>query len=489
MTDADGHFKMESLPPGRYFVFASQQGYVGQRMTSGGTKGRGLNLGPDQHVSDLTIELIPGGIISGLIKNAAGKPLSGVSVEVLRYFHGSGGNQLSSVTAPSFTDTAGKFRITDVGQGQYYLLAVPPTTSQAAAVTVKNPEGEKNRKDALAPVYYPNSTDANTAGPINVRPGSDLAGMDITLAPVHALTVQGKILLAATSNPAAKIQVTLINNNAVTFQLAATTDAKGAFQFECVPSVDYTLVARVQPTDQKSKMLWGERGLHVEDSNISKADLRVWPGVDLSGRIRVDEKANLDLTHINATLWPQGNSAVTALMPDVTGVTLRADGSFTFNNVPAGTHILQFTPLPPGYFLKSNGPADLLDTGVTVSNGQSPAPAELTLSPNSAQITGTVAGDQMPAAGALVVLVPQGTRKGRENFSKRSSADQSGHFTMKGITPGEYKIVAFEIADRSLLSDPEFVVRFEDRGETVHLSEGDAVSVTLEAIPADETSP
>jgi hypothetical protein len=489
MTDADGHFNMESLPAGRYFVFASQQGYVGQRMASGGIKGRGLNLGPDQHVSDLTIELIPGGTISGLIKNTDGKPVSGVSVEVLRYFHGVGGNQLSGVTAPSFTDAAGKFRITDVGQGQYYLLAVPPTASQATEVTAKDPKGEKDKKDALAPVYYPNSTDAATAAPINVRPGSDLAGMDITLAPVHALTVQGKVLLAATSNPAAKIQVTLINNNAVTSQLEATTDAKGAFQFEGVPSGDYSLVARMEPTDQKSKMLWGQRGLHVEDSNISKADLRVWPGVDLNGRVRIDEKASVDLTHINATLWPQGNSAVTALMPDVTGVTLRADGSFTFNDVPEGIHILQFTPLPPGYFLKSNGPADVLDTGVTVANGQSPPPAELTLSPNSAQVTGTVSGDQMPAAGALVVLVPQGARKGRESFSKRSSADQSGHFTMKGIAPGEYKIVAFEIADRSLLSDPEFVERFEDRGETVHLGEGDAVNVNLEAIPADETSP
>lgn len=493
-TDADGRFTIDGLPPGRYFLFASQEGYVGQRMTGGAAKGRALNIGPDQHLNDLTIELIPGATISGLIKNSDGKPVPGVSVELVRHFHGVGGKQLSGVTAPSFTDSAGKYRITDVGQGQYYLLAVPPTTSPSGEVVAKdtkdaNEKAAKATKDALAPIYYPNSREVGTAAPITVRPGSDLAGMDITLTPVHALTVEGKVLLAGTSTPAANAQLTLISDAAVTFQREVTADAKGAFQLRGVPSGDYTLVARIEAINQHDKMFWGQRPLHVNEDNLRGADLRIWWGAEVNGRIHIDEKANIDLTHINATLWPQGNSAVTALMPSVTGVTLRADGSFEFNDVPEGIHRLEFTPLPPGYFLKSSGAADALETGLTISNGQPPPPVDLTLSPNAAQVTGTVAGDQMPAAGAFVVLVPQGARKGLEGFSKRATADQAGRFTMKGVTPGDYKILAFETADRILLSDPEFVQRFEDRGETLHLGEGDAVTVSLDAIPADEASP
>jgi Carboxypeptidase regulatory-like domain len=481
-TDAEGRFTLEELPAGRYFISAMHAGYVSQRITGGGSGGRLLIVGPDQHTTGVVVELTPGANISGHIKNADGKPIAGVSLEVVKYFYGDGAKQLRSVTAPSFSDAAGEYRITAVAPGQYYLRAVPPTqshTDKAAA------------KDALAPTYYPNALDAATAAQLTVRPGGDLAGMDISFTPLHAVTVTGKIqILGASSAESGKqvtgVEVILISNDADS-QREISADAKGAFKFETVPAGDYTLVARIEPASPKSKMLWGQRPLRVGDRDVSNADFHIGPGVQVNGRIHVDEKSNVDLTSINATLRAEGNSSVTALMPDVTGVTLRADGGFTFTDVPEGTHRLDFNPLPPGYFLKSSAAPDVLETGVTVSN--SAAAIDLTLSPNPAQLTGTVSNAHMPANGAAVVLVPQGSRKGLDRFSRRSITDQSGHFSMKSVIPGDYRILAFEGVDRTLLMDPDFLQRFEDQGESMHLQEGDSLNVSLDAIPADESSP
>jgi len=478
-TDAEGHFILDAMAPGRYAIYAMHPGYVGQRVTGAGSSGRMFTVAPDQHLNDLVIELIPGANISGHVKNGDGKPMSGVSFEVVKYFQNGAMKELHGVGAPSFTNAAGEYHVAGVAPGRYYFRAIPPNSSSAGAAAAK---------EAFAPTYYPNSADVTSAAPLTVRPGQDLAGMDVTMTPVHAVTVAGRVLVAGAATASPGASVTLINNDASSFQRETITDAKGNFELQGVPSGAYVLVARVEPQTKTSKMLWGQKAVHVGDSNLSKADVMIGPGVQVGGRIHFDEKANLDLTRVTVTLETEGNASVSALMPDVESVSVRPDGTFTFTGVPEGTHLLNFSSLPAGYYLKSTGAVDVLESGVTVAHNQSPPMLDLTLSPNPAQLTGTVSNDQMPVPGAFVVLIPQGARGGQSRFYRRSRTDQSGRFSMREIVSGDYKVLAFEGLERGSLTE-EFLQPFEDRGELVHLQEGGTVSVTLDAITADETSP
>jgi hypothetical protein len=479
-TDAEGRFTIDGLTEGRYIIFASLEGYVGQHVAGAGLSSRLITVGPGQHTNDLLVELTPGAVISGHVKSAESKPLAGVAVELLRYFQSDGGKQLRGVNAPVFTDAAGEYHIHGVPAGNYYLRAVPPTKSDVSKVAPKT---------ALAPTYFGNVTEPTTAATVPVRPGSFFAGMDFTLTPLHAVSVKGKILIVGKVPPSGQVQVSLISNDSATSQHETKPDAKGDFEFQGITSGDYTLVARIEPTNAKTKMFWGQRPLHVSNADLRNADLRIAAGLQLNGRIRADEKGSTEFAHMTADLLPQGNSAVAALMPSVDNVSVRPDGSFTFNDVPEGTHLLDINPLPQGYFLKSNATPDVLESGVTISNAQSPPTLELTLSPDAAQLTGSVLNDQMPASGASVVLIPQGGRSNQLRFGKRSVTDQSGRFSMKSIVPGDYKILAFQAVERSFLSDPEFLARFEDRGESIHIREGDTLNVSLDAIPADESIP
>jgi len=479
-TDAEGRFSIDGLNEGRYILFASLEGYVGQRFAGAGLASRLITVGAGQHTSDLLVELTPGATISGHVKSADSKPLAGVAVELLRYFQSDAGKQLRGVNAPVFTDAAGEYHIHGVPAGNYYLRAVPPTHSGLTKVAPKT---------ALAPTYFGNMTDVANAATVPVRPGGFFAGMDFTLAPLHAVSVKGKVLVVGKVLPSSQVQVTLISNDSATSQHEAKADAKGDFEFQGITAGDYTLVARIEPTNAKSKMLWGQRPLHVGNANLRGADLRISGGVQLNGRIRADEKASAEFTHMTADLIPQGDSAVAALMPSVDNASVRSDGTFTFNDVPEGVHLLDINPLPQGYFLKSSTSPDVLESGVTISNAQSPPTLELTLSPDAAQLNGSVLNDQMPASGASVVLIPQGARTNQLRFGKRSVTDQSGRFSMRSIVPGDYKILAFQAVERSFLSDPEFLARFEDRAESIHIREGDTLNLSLDAIPAEESIP
>jgi hypothetical protein len=508
-TDAEGHFTMSGLQPGRYFFSAMQSGYVGQRISGGGANGRVLVVAPDQHTSDLVIELIPGANISGHIKNSDGQPLPNVSVECVKY--SANQKQLHTITAPSFTNAAGEYKLTSLPPGRYYLRAIPPApvlkdppSGNVAAPTAKpavNSSAEKapdagkkpakaKEKDqqAFAPTYYPNTTDVAGAAAMTVRPGEDLTSVDIALTPVHAVTVSGKVVIAGASGGYAGASVTLINNDASSSQREATADAKGNFEIRGVPSGDYVLVARIESVQQHDKGFWGQHPLHVADNDV-RVSVPVGPGIVVSGRVRVDEKSNVELTSISASLQAEGNASVTALMPDVNPIMLKADGTFSFPDVPEGAYMLEFNSLPAGYYLKSAASVDVLETGIAVAHNQVPPLIDLTLSANSAQISGTVSSDSNPASGAFVILVPEGSRSSQYRFYKRSMVDQSGRFSIRDIVPGDYKAIALMNAERSSMFDPDYLQQFADRGETVHLQEGSTLTVSLDAIPADEATP
>ncbi len=529
-TDAEGRFTIDGMQPGRYFFSAMTMGYVGQRISGGGSNGRMLVVAPDQHTSDLVIELIPGANISGHIKNADGQPLPDVSVECVKY--GSNDKQLHAVTSPSFTNPSGEYKIAALPPGRYYLRAIPPApefkkasvkdaaakrsgsaakaaSDNAAAQSSNNAispssvaepvptteaasaKASASKNDApqiFAPTYYPNSGDAAGAAAMTVRAGEDLASVDITLTPVASVTVSGKVTIDGTAKAYAGASLTLIDNDAGTSQREATSDAKGEFEIRGVPSGDYVLVARVDSEQPSDKGFSGERALHVADSNL-RVSVPVGPGVPVGGRVRVDDKSTVEFTSISASLQPEGNASVNALMPEVSSVMLKPDGTFTFADVPEGNYTLEFSSLPAGYYLKSAGSVDILEAGVAVAHDQAPPLIDLMLSANSAQISGTVSNDSNPASGASVILVPEGSRGSQYRFYKRSTADQSGRFSIRGIVPGDYKAIALMNADRSSLFDPDFLQQFADRGETLHLQEGSTLTVSLDAIPADEATP
>lgn len=95
--------------------------------------------------------------------------------------------------------------------------------------------------------------------------------------------------------------------------------------------------------------------------------------------------------------------------------------------------------------------------------------------------------DSLPAAGDTVVLVPDASRRSLREFYKTAMTDQNGKFTIKGITPGDYKLFSWDAVEGNEWNgaewyDAEWLKPFEVKGESVHLEESDSKSVSLTLI-------
>lgn len=480
-TDAAGQFTITSVTPGRYVLSATHAGYVGQRPGGLGLSGRAFTIAPDQHLDGLTLSLTPGATIAGHIKDKDDKPIPSATVQVMRFFYEDGQKQLHGVASPSTTNAAGEYRISGLAAGRYYLLA----SSGSASVEAKKPANH-----TYASMYYPGNRDLARSTPLVIRPGEELSAIDMTLTPVRTFTISGRILNASTSTPVPGAEVMLAEEEEggdASAQRQGVADAKGNFELQGVPAGSYVVLAQLE--SQKSKMLFGRRSIKLGDANLRKVDVLIGAGMDLSGHIRIDDKTAMDLSRMTATLQSRESSAVGALMPGVDNAPVKPDGSFAFTDVPDGNYSINVYPLPPGYYLKATGRADILETGLTITRGQAPAELDFTLSPSAARLEGTVSDDQQPAPGASVVLIPEGGRRAQTRYYKQSMTDQSGRFVMRGIVPGDYMVLAFEDLERGAYLNPDFLQQFEDRGESVHLQEGGYLNVRLDVIPASETTP
>lgn len=465
VSDAKGEFAIERLDCGRYAVRAFRDGYIvnGQPTI--------LTLSPGQRADGISVLMTPGGVISGHVVDEAGKPLSGASVELMKYSFGTGRRDLN-VMSNATTDKAGEYRMEGLAPGQYYLRA-----------NVAPRGGTKPARDGktYVPVYFPNATDLERASALDIRPAQELAGMDLNLSPVRSVHISGLV----TENGIAKAgaEVTLLGDEGfTTFPGGQTsTDKTGHFEFFGVSPGAYVIVAQSSSDDPRSKVFWGQSAVSVEDTNLNDLRVSVNEGHEISGRLHVDNGITAEMSKLTATLESQQPSAVRNLLPELEGTGIAADGGFRFHHVPEGTYSLSFFPLPTGSYLKSSGTVDVLETGIAVGNGPV-GPLDITITSATARVDGTVSNDNTSGGNVVVVLIPDGRRRSQFNYYRVASPDKSNQFSLRTIPPGDYKLFAFEGMERREFMNPDFLRPYENQGHSLHLEDGSRETVQLDLI-------
>ena len=71
---------------------------------------------------------------------------------------------------------------------------------------------------------------------------------------------------------------------------------------------------------------------------------------------------------------------------------------------------------------------------------------------------------------------------------KTASSDQNGAFSLPGITPGQYKIFAWEAVEQGAWQDNDFLRDYEKESEDFEVKENDALAVELDLIPSEDGS-
>ena len=141
-------------------------------------------------------------------------------------------------------------------------------------------------------------------------------------------------------------------------------------------------------------------------------------------------------------------------------------------------------------FLKSvlAGNRDMGEAGINVNGGA--VVLDLVASGNGAVVDGVaVDAKGQLVANAVIVAVPEMRLRGRMERYRKTVSDQSGRFTLHGVEPGDYTVLAWESVDGEAYYNPEFLKTIEGQGSVLRVNEGERKTMRVNAIPDSEEQP
>jgi hypothetical protein len=269
----------------------------------------------------------------------------------------------------------------------------------------------------------------------------------------------------------------------------------GSFVIRDVAPGAYTIVATVE--DAGTPMM-ARQSLLLASNSVEGVRLSPQPGGWIHGAVRFEGRgdgARLDPSQVFLTLSPADGEDSAASFFGGDGFSPLAhvarDGSFEWKSVPPGKYHVQIASGGDNdLYLKSvlAGGREMLDWGINVSGGS--VVLDLVLSPNGAAVDGVVNDhDGAAVADAVIVAVPEMRLRSRTDRYYKTVSDQSGHFTLHGVRPGEFTLFAWESVEGEAYYNPEFLRAYEGQGSALSVSESVRKTVQLQAIPTIENQP
>jgi protocatechuate 3,4-dioxygenase beta subunit len=487
-TDADGRFKVDNVKPGRYSSSVEHPGFV---RSASGKPPASILVQPGQGMIDLVFYMQPAAAIIGKVTDLDGDPISNVSISALRVgsamrrvnFHDSGN---------AVTNDLGEFRISDLRAGRYTITANPPQGLRAPHAESK----DKMKENLIyATTYYPGTLDKGQSVPVEVHPG-DETPVNFGILASPAYRVAGTVVGVPNGAPLTEIMLFSKDHTSVQNQQLGEG---GTFEFQNLLPGSYTasllVVTGVSEGRPATKMMPVVEPIQVSTANLDGLQLQPNPGGTVRGKFRMDTGLRIDWTQLTVVLLPVGENdmgftmAGTSGGPAMSGV--NKDGGFEMKNVTGGSYQLLVGAKSNDlrdYITKSvslDG-RDVADSGFTVNAETS---LDVVISANGATIEGTVVDSKgKPVVHATVLDVPSAEHRNRTDLYQQDTSDELGHFSLRGLNPGKYTVLAFDEPQPDV-REPEFLKAYEDRGEHVQLDEGARTSIVVKRIVSESEGP
>jgi hypothetical protein len=501
LTGTDGNFRIENIAPGRYRLFVERTGYQEIDSRHRRSEGRVLTLAAGQELKDLVIRLQPAAVVEGRVTDEDGDPMAEAQVAVLRQTFVSGHAHWEQAGAER-TNDLGEYRIAGLAAGSYFVSVTPPPdfrswieTAPAYAARNDATGSEKAAPAAYQTTYYPGTRDRAQASPIQLHAGDDFPA-NFSLTPGPSLIIRGSVVNLP---PGATAAIMLQSKDFSLVLNGAEMHKDGSFEIRDVSPGTYTILATV---DNAPAPMMASQSLQITSTNLEGLRLAPQPGGTVRGRFRMEGSVNPgnarpDPSQMFLVLRSaDGDDDVLSTFTMGEGVStlahVNSDGSFEWKNVPAGHYYVQISDASSllDWFLKSvaAGGRDAADAGFSVAGGMTTL--DLVASANGAVAEGVATNQKdEPAADAVIVAVPEARFRGHPDRYRKAVADQSGHYVLRGLPPGDYTLFAWESIDGEAYYDAEFLKSYEGQGKALHASEGARINLSLKVIPAVEEQP
>jgi hypothetical protein len=518
-TERDGKFEFKDLDPGQYRLRVVRSGYApqeyGQRTST--TAGIPITLTEGQQMKNVAFKLTAAGVVAGRVRDSNGEPVGRVQVQLMRTLYSINGQRNYSSVGNATTDDRGDYRIFWVPPGRYIVSVTSNNSNLPIEILFSSNSPYSDR--TFPPTYYPGTPDPTRATSIDLKPGAEITGIDFTLSQLKTYRIRGRMVDSTTGQAprSANINVLLRQDQgpvvSLPGNLGATTtynNTDGTFEIRNVVQgsywlraqattntadpIDRNLVAQARTNSELLDLaLLGRNGATVQvpidvgSQDLEGVVLNLAPGVNIPIQLRIEGQQDLasfnGLDRIRVFLRPTTTSASTGNQR----VNFTPEGTSTIENVSAGEYRVSVNLPQPEYIIKEarfEG-ADVFLSPWQISSRTS-GTLSVVLSPKGGVIEGSLLDAlQKPVTGNQVVLIPDQGRD-RGELYKQAQTDASGHFSIKGVYPGSYKLYSWEAIEANSYFDPAVLSQYESLGRAVLMQEGSKENIDLKLIPVKQ---
>jgi len=488
MSDSTGRFVLQDIAAGTYRVFAERNGFVraetGLRRDGSQLTASLLTLEPGKKIEGLVIRLTPGAVISGRVFDEDGDPIQGASVQAFRQQYVRGQMQMIPFNAVQ-TNDLGEYRLSGLSPGRTYLSV--SYASPFGGVRFSGPEGGvaqtsangEPQNQAYVPTYYPGVTEFPAAQPLTLIAGQEISRVEFSLRPVPAVRVRGRVYLPGAENRGVSVNLVPRSGGGRfwgSYAQSPEVNEQGTLESRSVAPGTYQLSAMLY---EKVRVLSAREAIEVGSADVDGIALTMQPGIEVAGRVRIEENPEFRFRGLSITFIPRDDPTAGG-----GGGPVAPDGAFQINPIPQAVYRVSVNQPPDGTYVKSIrfGGEEVLEAGVNLVRR---AAFEVILSNKAASVAGVVNNDKgEPMANATVVLIPDEARRSQPQLFRVVPTDQAGRFSLRGVAPGNYRVVAWEEIESGLWMAPDFLATLERKGESIRAEPSGSVSVQLKALPA-----
>ena len=466
ITQESGHFEFSELRAGKYSLQGAKRGYIPSAYEQHEQFSTAIVTGPEFATEHLILRLMPMAMITGHALDEFGEPVRNAQVSLFREDHGGGMKRILRAGS-STSDDRGFFDFNLLQPGIYYasVSAKPWYAVHPSAAAEGGNTGQQVSPGldvAYPTTYYGGATDADGAAAIELK-GGDKTNIEVRLSPTQALhlvfrTPEGQAEQGNSFNPPV-LQKRVFDSVQQVQMEGVQQVAPGVYEMTGVAPGHYAVRTRNGASGQLGQ------SAEVELTHNGQ-ELRASDGEALASikvKVKMPGQATLPKQYAVILQDPRGR-----------GMAYRegdAKGQVSFEEVVPGKYAI-LVAAPTGRYSvvrTSSAAGDSSGHYVNVAPG---ATLDLTayLAGGVMRIEGVAQKNGKPIEGVMVALVPNDPESHREMF-RRDQSDFDGTFSIPGVVPGTYTIVAVEDAWGFEWAQPGVLARYVQHGQEVIVGE------------------
>jgi hypothetical protein len=378
------------------------------------------------------------------------------------------------------------YRLNALGAGEYFIAARPSTGGQAWGRT-----------------FYPSTPDPLTVAPLRISDKSAFRGIDIRVQNMQTFAVRGRAFNPLLQGPPRRFPngdldtsvqaFSIVPRNpdltepAITIQNAATAEQarrNGDFEIRGIRPGLYDVFPVITSTiDGEIRYASGRIPVEIRERDVDGLVISISAGIDVRGHITVNGDASLLQNRTLRVSLRALDNIPQPIVDRLGSPRVESNGSFAIKHVPEALYSLVAGPLPPNIYV-----ADIRQRGVSVFDNGFPvgsdavAPLEVLLNTDAQALEGNVIDTKQNAVPqAWIVLVPN-SRRQNPSLYRTGTSDKEGRFKIPNVPPGEYIAFASKSFPGPFWLNPDFLARYEARGERVSVKAGSTAALRLKAI-------